>query len=79
MRTDRDLENDQAIGGMRNPKTSLKTLPKSVEIGKAISIFLRDAAMHPSVQGTVDDLMSCISWTLNQGHFRPDLQKLPRP
>lgn len=57
MRTDRDLENDQAIGGMRNPKTSLKRLPKSAEIGKAISIFLRDAAMHPSVQGTVDDLM----------------------
>ena len=57
MRTDRDLENDQAIGGMRNPKTSLERLPKSAEIGKAISIFLRDAAMHPSVQGTVDDLM----------------------
>ena len=57
MKTDRDRENELAIGGMRNPKKALSRLPKSLVTGRAVAIFLRDAALHPSVQGTVDDLM----------------------
>ena len=56
IKTDRDLENEKAIGGMRNPMLALDKLPKSKEIGKAVATFLKDAALHPSVQGAVDDM-----------------------
>lgn len=55
---ERDLENEQAIGGMRNPRTSISKLPKSKEMGRALGELLIKAADRPSVQGLVDNLLS---------------------
>ena len=54
---ERDQENEQAIGGMRNPKISLSKLPKSAEMGRAIGELLMKAADHPSVQSLVNNLL----------------------
>lgn len=54
----RELENAQAIGGMRNPLTSIKRIPKSDMAGKAVFKLLRQAAYHPSVKSLVNSILS---------------------
>ena len=54
----RDIENEQAIGGMRNPSKSLLKIPKAVNVGKAVFELLFQAAQLPPVVRLVDQLLS---------------------
>lgn len=54
----KDLENQHAIGGMRNPKESAKRIPKSLVIGEAVYELLTTACKFIQVQDLVDDLIA---------------------
>ena len=56
--TERDRQNDLAIGGMRNPKQSSVKIPKSLNWGKTVYSILKKFSNHPPVTCLVDNLIS---------------------
>ena len=54
----REIENAEAIGGMRNPLKSIRRIPKSDMAGRAVFKLLKQATSHPSVKSLVDQILT---------------------
>ena len=54
----RESENAEAIGGMRNPLKSIRRIPKSDMAGRAVFKLLKQATSHPSVKSLVDQILT---------------------
>lgn len=52
------MENKFAIGGMRNPRESLRKIPGSKSAGKVVHTLLWDASTDPSVASLVDNMLA---------------------
>ena len=55
----KQLEEAEALGGMRNPAKSLERLPESVQLGELVSELLVDSVTKlPSLKRTAEDIFN---------------------